>query len=229
MQLLRAFGFLITTMVMYLGIPLLGWGLGDLPGFFSSGPRLAYAMLVLALGLAVGWQALRSPQGIRGGKGREEKRVSRQRVVRIAVILLLYAGLLFVPYADRRDTGTLSAGPVVRWVGVVLFVLGMALVYWSGVALGRLYSGDVTLQESHRLVTVGPYRLIRHPRYAGGILLGVGLSLLFDSWIGLLATALFVAIILFRIKDEEALMSQAFGQQWGAYCARTHRLVPFVW
>ena len=229
MKFLRVPGFVLTTVVMYLGIPLLGWGLGDLRGFFSRGPRLAYALLVLVLGLAVGWQTLRSPEGIRGGKGRKDKLVSRQTVIRIAVILLLYAGLLFVPYADRRGIGRLYGGPGVRWIGVALFALGMAFVFWSGVALGRLYSGDVTLQEGHRLVTSGPYRLVRHPRYTGGILLGFGLSLLFDSWIGLLASTAFVGIILFRIKDEEALMSEAFGQEWDEYCARTRRLIPFIY
>jgi hypothetical protein len=108
MRILRGIGFLVSTMVMYLGIPLLGWGLGDLEGFFSMGQRLAYALVILALGFAVGWQALDAPEGIRGGEGREDKLVSRQSVIRITVILLLYAALLFLPFADRRGIGTLG-------------------------------------------------------------------------------------------------------------------------
>jgi protein-S-isoprenylcysteine O-methyltransferase Ste14 len=229
MRLLRAFGFFVSTLAMYLAMPLIGWGLGHLPGFFSTTPRLAYALLVLALGLAVGWQTLRSPEGIRSGKGRDDKRVPRQSIIRIIVILMLYAGLLFVPFADRRNIGTLGLGPLIRWIGVLLFGLGSVLVFWSGVALGRLYSGDVTLQEDHRLVTNGPYRWIRHPRYTGGILLASGLSLTFDSWIGLLASLAFIGIVLFRIRDEEALMGEAFGPEWEAYCQRTARLIPFTY
>ena len=96
----------------------------------------------------------------------------------------------------------------------------MGLIIWSGLALGRLYSPEVTIQKDHHLVTDGPYRLIRHPRYVGGIIQGIGLSLLFRSWIGLVLTCLFVAIILFRIKDEEALMSKEFGQEWETYCQK---------
>jgi protein-S-isoprenylcysteine O-methyltransferase Ste14 len=229
MRILRGLGFLVSTILMYLGIPLLGWGLGGLRGFLSMPQRLAYALTVLALGLAVGWQAVRSPEGIRGGSGREEKRVARQSVIRIAVILLLYFALLFLPFADRRGIGALAGNPWVRWAGVVLFGLGIGLVFWSGIALGRLYSGEVTLQDDHRLVTDGPYRWVRHPRYAGGILLAFGLALTFNSWIGLVASVAFIGIILFRISDEEALMREAFGREWEAYCARTRRLFPLIY
>jgi protein-S-isoprenylcysteine O-methyltransferase Ste14 len=228
MRILRSFGFFVTTMVMYLGIPLLGWGLGDLCGFFSMGQRLGYALIVLLLGVAVAWQTLTSPEGIRGGRGREDKRVARQSMIRITTVLLLYVALLFLPFADRRGIGALASGPVVRWVGVVLFGVGIGLVFWSGVALGRLYSGDVTLQEDHCLITSGPYRSIRHPRYAGGVLLGFGLALTFNSWVGLVASVAFIAIVMFRIRDEEALMGEEFGREWEEYCERTQRLIPFI-
>ena len=229
MRILRALGFLVTTVAMYLGIPLLGWGLGDLRGFFSLGQRLGYALLVAVLGLAVGWQALASPGGIRGGKGREDKLVARQRVIRIAVILLMYLALLFLPFADRRGIGTLAGHALLRWIGASTFGLGLGIVFWSGVALGKLYSGDVTLQEGHRLVTSGPYRHVRHPRYTGAILIGFGLSLTFNSWIGLVGSGVFIGIVLFRIRDEEALMREAFGQEWDEYCERTPRLIPLLY
>jgi protein-S-isoprenylcysteine O-methyltransferase Ste14 len=229
MRILRGFGFFVTTMLMYLGIPLLGWGLGDIRGFFSMGPRLGYALIVLVLGVAVARQALTTPEAIRGGRGREEKRVARQSVIRVTVILLLYAALLFLPFADRRGIGRLASIPLVRWAGGVLFGAGIGLVFWSGVALGKLYSGDVTLQEDHHLITDGPYRRIRHPRYAGGVLLGFGLALTFNSWIGLVVSVIFIGIILFRIRDEEILMQREFGQEWEEYCRRTQRLIPFIY
>ena len=52
MRILRSLGFFIFTMLIYLGVPLVGWGLGDLQGFFSMEQRLCYALLVLALGVA---------------------------------------------------------------------------------------------------------------------------------------------------------------------------------
>jgi protein-S-isoprenylcysteine O-methyltransferase Ste14 len=224
----RSFGDFLSTLVLYLGIPLLGWGLADFRGFFSVAQSLGYALIVVALGLAVGWQALHSPGGIRGGRGRDDKRIARQSVTRVTVILLLYVALLFLPFADRHSIGTLPRNPVFRWIGVVLFGLGSGIIFWSGVALGKLYSGDVTLQEDQRLVTDGPYRWVRHPRYAGTVLLAFGLVLTFNWWIGLVANVAFMGIIWFRIRDGEVLMREASGSEWQAYCEHTQRLIPFI-
>jgi protein-S-isoprenylcysteine O-methyltransferase Ste14 len=54
------------------------------------------------------------------------------------------------------------------------------------------------------------------------------LALLFRSWIGLIAVAPLVAVLLFRIRDEEALMRREFGSEWEAYCRRSWRLLPGV-
>ena len=229
MKLLRGLGFFVSTLLLYLGLPLVGWGLDDLPGFFSLRQRLDYALLVAALGLAVGYQAIESPEGIRGSRGQEGKLVARQHVIRIAVELLLAGGLIFAAFADRRGIGVMPELRAARVAGLGLFGVGCGLVFWSGVALGRLYSPDVTLQQDHHLVTGGPYRLVRHPRYLGAILLGFGLALVFRSWIGLILACTFVALILARVRDEEALMHREFGPEWEAYCEHSWRLIPFAY
>jgi protein-S-isoprenylcysteine O-methyltransferase Ste14 len=226
---LRGIGFLISTMLLYLGTVLLGWGFDDLPGFFSLASRQGYAVITLALAAAVGYQAIDSPEGIRGGKGQPEKRVGRQSVVRVVVVLLLFAALTLLPFADRREIGVLGESPVTRWSGLALYGLGSGLVFWSGAALGRLYSAEVTIQEDHHLVTTGPFRRIRHPRYLGALALGFGLALVFRSWIGLAVATAFIGLILLRIRDEEALMHQEFGREWEAYCERSWRLLPLVY
>lgn len=224
----KALGYALTTVLMYLGVPVAGWGLGDVPGFFASGPRVGYAIVVTILGAGIGWQSLDSQAGFRGRSGQEESLVPRQRLIKNAVIALLYAGLLFVPFADRHGILVMPSSPVARWIGVALFAVGIGLVFWSGLTLGRLYSGDVTLQDNHELVTDAPYNLIRHPRYTGGIVLALGLALTFRSWIGLAAMLLFIGVVLYRIHDEEAMMKEAFGTRWDDYCDRTKRLIPFI-
>jgi protein-S-isoprenylcysteine O-methyltransferase Ste14 len=96
-------------------------------------------------------------------------------------------------------------------------------------ALGRQYSADVTIQKEHHLITSGVYRLIRHPRYLGVIALSTGVSCVFRSWIGLLTSLFFVAVLIFRIKDEEATMHKEFGVQWEAYVKRSWRLIPYIY
>jgi protein-S-isoprenylcysteine O-methyltransferase Ste14 len=228
MKAVRAVLYFLYTMILYLGYPLLGWGLRDVRGFFALPQRAAYAVVVALLGVGAGWQGMRSPEGLRGGPWEAGKRVRRQTIVRYAIVLALYAALLFLPFADRRGIAVLPAHATLRWVGVVLFGLGCLCIFWSGVALGRLYSPEVTIQKDHHLVTVGPYCYIRHPRYLGACLLAVGLALVFRSWIGLAAIVPFLAVLLLRIRDEEALMHAEFGQEWEAYARRSWRLIPFV-
>jgi protein-S-isoprenylcysteine O-methyltransferase Ste14 len=227
----RAGLYLLTTLVMYLGLPLVGWGMDDLQGFLSLPARSGYAVVVMAIAVAIGYVALAAPEAIRGGpsQGERDKLVRRQSVVRVAVVLLLYGGLIFLPYADRHAIGVLNDGQLNRWAGLALFGVGIALVLWSGIALGRLYSPEVTVQEDHHLITDGPYRHVRHPRYLGGILYALGFSLVFRSWVGVAATVLSLGVFWLRIRDEEALMRREFGPAWETYCQRSWRLIPFVY
>ena len=226
MKILRGFSFILTTLLIYLGLSLLGWGFDALPGFFSQPQRLGYALTILVLSLVVGFQAIETPEGIRGAEGQRGKLLFRQRVTRIVVTLLLLLGLGFLPFADRRDLAVMAANEVSRWTGLAFFVIGMGFVFWSGIALGRYYSADVTLQDGHQLIKHGLYRYIRHPRYLGGVLMGLGMSLLYRSWIGLLGTIAFIILILFRIRDEEKFMHAEFGQAWEEYCEGSWRLFP---
>jgi protein-S-isoprenylcysteine O-methyltransferase Ste14 len=69
--------------------------------------------------------------------------------VRLALILLLFVALFFLPYADRRGIGMMNDVHILRWAGLISFGLGSALVFWSGITLERLYSAEVTIQKNH--------------------------------------------------------------------------------
>jgi protein-S-isoprenylcysteine O-methyltransferase Ste14 len=228
MKTLRGMGAMIATWLIYLGIPLVGWGVTDLKGFLAASPRGGLAAVTIVFGVAVGVQAMPGMEGIRGGPGQEGKRVLRQTLVRVVIVLFMWAGLIFLPYGDRRDIGAYGSPEALRWIGVILGGLGFRLVFLSGVFLGRQYSADVTIQEDHRLVTAGPYRTLRHPRYLGVLLLAVGESLVFRSLVGLIGSLVLLAVLLFRIRDEEAVMEAEFGEEWRGYCHRTWRLIPFL-
>jgi len=228
MRIFRGLGSFCFTLIIYVGLPLLGWGLDNLSGFFGVPQIFGYSISITIFGLVYGYQMIKHPEGLRGGKGQDAKFVSRQRTVRILVTGMLLGALVFVPLADRRGIGVMENSHIVRWLGLVLAILGMGVIFWSGLTLGRLYSPEVTIQKNHRLITDGPYRSIRHPRYLDGMLQGIGLSLLFRSWIGIVLTFLFIVIVSFRIKDEEALMGREFGEEWESYCKKSWRLIPGI-
>ena len=229
MKYLRGISFSLTTLVMYLGIPLLGWGIADFRGFFSIYPRLGYAVFIVILSLATGYQAIDAPEGIRGRKGGKSKRLKRQSIVSVLIILLLFGVLTFLPYADRLGIGVLSDNPLVRWSGLFLVALGLTTIFWSGVTLGKMYSTEVTIQHNHVLITSQLYRYVRHPRYLGALMLSLGLPLLFRSWIVLTLFIPFLIVILLRIRGEEAVLSEEFGHDWEQYSKQSWRLFPYVY
>jgi protein-S-isoprenylcysteine O-methyltransferase Ste14 len=228
MKLGRSILYCFATVIIYLGVALVGWGLGGMSQFFSSAPRVGYAIVVVLFGLGVGIQSYESTEGIRGKSGEAEKLVVRQTVVRYVLELSLYAAMLLIPYFDRYGIGVFSDSTLLRWLGVGLSLVGYGLIYWSGVALGRQYSADVTIQENHHLITDSIYRFIRHPRYLGIMALALGISCVFRTWIGLAASIFFLALLLYRIKDEEATVHAEFGAEWDAYCSRSWCLIPLV-
>lgn len=231
MKLLRAFGVFVSTMVIYLGLPWLGWSvLNSQPFiFFSHLPIVGYAVVVTLFSAAVGIQAYSSLVGIQDGPGSPEKTIRRQDMIGTLLVVLLLTILFILPLCAVRSLGEYAKIPFIEWIGVPLCGLGYGLVFWSGLALGRQYSARVTIQEGHQLITSGPYRWIRHPRYLGILCLALGYSLIFSSWIGLAACFLITSILLYRIKDEETLLADEFGEVWKNYCLRSWRLIPYIY
>ena len=124
MKIARSIASFLYTLVIYVGLPLTGWGLDDLPGFFSFPQFIGHAISIAAFSLLAGYQIQR-PGGLgTPGKGLEEKFIPRQRIVRIFVTALLFFALVFIPYADRRGVGVMAANPGLRWTGLVLAILG---------------------------------------------------------------------------------------------------------
>ena len=91
--------------------------------------------------------------------------------------------------------------------------------------LGRSIS---ILPQARRLVTWGPYALVRHPLYLGEIVAIIGVALQYLSTWALLLVGLQFAFQLLRIENEERVLVQVF-PEYADYVARTARLVPGVY
>ena len=231
MKYLISLGLALFMLGFALGVPLLCWGLTDSQGFFSNPARVLYSIGVglLALSVGVGLLLLRFPYMPGKRAGEESKRVARQRLVPLLTRLVWLAVFVVAPYSDRWNIATLGDEAWVRYLGLLLFVLGLGWVAWSFLTLGQQHSGEVTIQPEHRLITGGPYRWLRHPMYLGLTVFPVGVGLVFRSWIGALLPLLLIGLFLWRIGDEEQLMHREFGVEWEAYCRRTWRLIPYVY
>ncbi|UYB54517.1 isoprenylcysteine carboxylmethyltransferase family protein [Xanthomonas sp. AM6] len=117
-----------------------------------------------------------------------------------------------------------------RWTGCALLATGLALRRWAIRVLARWFTVDVTIQEGHRLIRRGPYRYLRHPSYTGVLLSFYGLAIGLGDVLSLLAIVLPVTwAFLRRIRVEEAMLTNAFPEEYPDYAAHSWRLLPFVW
>ena len=113
--------------------------------------------------------------------------------------------------------------------GFVLAVGGWFLRVWAQNHAGKYFTGEVAVQSDHRVISTGPYRLVRHPAYAGGVLNAFGLGLVLSSWLGaLIAGGLLLWAYTARVPQEENLLAGQLGEAYKTYMARTKRFVPFV-
>lgn len=199
---------------------MLGWGVRDFSSYFQSIPRaLCLATLLLSIGSAVALAPNPARQGTNTPPG--------QRLVLASVQIVTLPLLVFLPYADRRETLVIHA-ELVRWLGLIGEVAGSAVAFAALRALGANYSTYVTIQAQHRLVQSGIYGMIRNPIYLGTMLLWPGICLVFRSWLVLPVLAYFLAFGILRGAQEERVLSDHFGAEFEDYRRRTWRLLPYV-
>ncbi len=150
-----------------------------------------------------------------------------------AVLIVFLTGLgLGAGYAvaDRQVFGS----PAARWAlyvtGVAVIWLGIALALWSVRTLGRFYRPVVAIQEAHEVVTTGPYRYVRHPIYAGALLVMLGAGTALGGWLSILVCVLVpLPGYVRRIRVEERVLDASLGDAYQVYAADRPRLVPGIW
>jgi protein-S-isoprenylcysteine O-methyltransferase Ste14 len=143
-------------------------------------------------------------------------------------------GLLVVFFASPMEflywAGEPERPTWIQITGLVLALLGIALGLWARVALRGKYSGHLQVTEGQSLVMMGPYRLVRHPSYAGLLLMSLGVASGYGSIVGLASIVLLVLPgLIYRMKVEEHILRKRFGSQYLDYQGRVRRLVPWLW
>ncbi|KAI0660317.1 ICMT-domain-containing protein [Cubamyces menziesii] len=134
--------------------------------------------------------------------------------------------------------------------GCILGVAGGLIRIWCHRALGEFFTWEVSVQREHKLITSGPYAIVRHPSYTGAVMLNAGNFLLLLSkgsyiteagWLqnrwgrgvvfGVIGYMSYITYSLIRrVPKEDAILMREFGHQWQEWRKRTpYRLVPYVY
>ncbi|KAH7927997.1 ICMT-domain-containing protein [Leucogyrophana mollusca] len=131
--------------------------------------------------------------------------------------------------------------------GAAITILGSSARLWAIRTLGRHFTHELSIRKDHKLVTDGPYSVVRHPSYTAALLASVGLMILhaspgsfvracgwLESRVGKTLVASWVApfiflfgLIMARTRSEDGFLRAHFGVEWDKYAERTrYRLFP---
>ena len=113
---------------------------------------------------------------------------------------------------------------------LILQLAGLVLCLWSiyVMQIGN-FNVQPEVKTGARLISAGPYKLIRNPMYTGLLIIfSIGLVSNF-TWISLFFFILLCMVFVLKIRDEERYLEISFGKQYSAYKRKTFRMIPYVW
>jgi protein-S-isoprenylcysteine O-methyltransferase Ste14 len=134
--------------------------------------------------------------------------------------------LLIVPGFDHRYHW--SNVPLYLVIAGDIFVLLGFIIIFFALKENSFASSIIETDSEQKVITTGPYRIVRHPMYTGGLLLSFASLALGSYWALFFTLLLFIKIVIRLLYEEKFLMKNLPGYK--EYCEKTrHRLIPFIW
>lgn len=150
------------------------------------------------------------------------------RVILTAIIITIAAsiGFTLIHYGIVGE----SVRALLKSVGVLIYILGLILRYWCSSLLGPHFTRFVSVENTQKLVSSGPYRFIRHPLYLWLLLLTLGVPVFFGNWLAFLLGFLLMFWALDkRIKTEENELTIALGSKYTKWKRKRYKLIPLIY
>lgn len=193
----------------------------------------AERMVRRLVALGAGGAAVVAVPGIVASAADRGRSIGRPELIFSPIRLAAVAGGWFAAAIVAWRPLPWQPSAATRWLllgtGFAAFVGGLAFAVAGRLALGSSYRPSSTVGASlatgHRLVTDGPYALVRHPMYLGLALMAFGSLALYRTW----TTAWFVVqlpVLAVRARREETLLEEVFGDEWRHYAARVPPWLP---
>ena len=168
----------------------------------------------------------------RRGKGSTAEDQGTRRLIVVTTAVTFVLGSYLARELRHNGAFSLSQGGMraALVAGLAIFWAGLLFRVWSISVLGEAFRTTVEVDAGQRLVESGPYRFVRHPSYTGVIAMTTGFGILTGTWPAfLIAIICPTIVILRRIRVEERVLADTFGESYRAYAQRTWRLLPGVW
>jgi len=183
------------------------------------------ALLFLPMPLTSVYFLKRDPQLVER-RLRTQEKIDEQKAIIHWAQLIVFASLLIPGLAYRFGWSC-----VPRWLTIlsqVLVFVGYLITLWV-MKENSFASRTVQVEEGHRVISTGPYRLVRHPMYFGAVLMLLLTPLALGSWWALLGFIFVIPLIVLRLLNEEKMLRRDL-PGYSDYCLRTrYRLFPLLW
>ena len=154
-----------------------------------------------------------------------EKETSQKLIQFLAQFAFL--AVIIVPPLDHRFLW--SAVPLyLNIIGDVLVVGGLYIVFLV-FKQNTFTSATIEVAENQKVISTGPYAVVRHPMYSGAFIMLLGIPLALGSWWGLIAVGLLVIAIIWRLLDEEKFLAKSLAGYTEYKAKVKFRLMPFIW
>jgi len=161
---------------------------------------------------------------MRGGPTAEKEPV--QKII-MSIASLGFVGLLVVPALDHRF-GWSRMPPYVALAGDVLVGAGWLAIFFV-FRENSFTSAIIELAPDQKVVSSGPYAMVRHPMYSGALVMLLGIPIALGSWWGVLIVAAFLPALIWRLVEEERFLAKNLAG-YAAYQSRVkYRLLPWAW
>jgi protein-S-isoprenylcysteine O-methyltransferase Ste14 len=161
---------------------------------------------------------------MQGGPGAEQSTL--QKIV--ATLAIGSTVAYFVVSALDRRFGWSQMPPAVSLIGDALLVLAYVMYYF--ISRENTYLGTVIrVEEGQKVISTGPYALVRHPKYVTDIVLVVGIALSLGSWWALAILPVTFPVLVVRLLDEERTLARELAGYVEYERKVRYRLVPRIW
>ena len=179
------------------------------------GPMLIAGFVMLA----------KSPEFLKKRLDAKEKQAAQKGILAFSGLMFI-AGFVVAGLDFRFDWSHMPTWVVIS--ASVLFLLAYAL-YAEVMRENAYLSRTIQVEQGQKVVDTGLYGIVRHPMYAVTILLFLMIPLILGSWYALIAFAFYPAIIIVRLKNEEALLTRELAG-YAEYKQKVkYRLLPYIW
>jgi len=162
----------------------------------------------------------------------QRKEKIREQKILVSVLKPFFLFAFLLPGLDYRFGWSRTiVGAVPLWIVLLAqaLLLGSYLfVIWS-LKVNSFAARTIQVEDGQKVISTGPYRLVRHPMYTGSIVLWLCTPLALGSYITWPAFALLIPFYFFRLLNEEKVLCKEL-PGYSEYCLRTRfRLIPFIW